>query len=109
MKRVLNAIILVLLCFTGVSANCHDGKIKINIVLKAQPNAVELSRMASAFPTKAERRLFVVNSLKRQAEESQADLLKYLNELEINGLVEEIRPLWIVNSISCYAEESLTD
>ena len=109
MKRVLNAIILVLLCFTGVSANCHDGKIKINIVLKAQPNAVELSRMASAFPTKAERRLFVVNSLKRQAEESQADLLKYLNELEIKGLVEEIRPLWIVNSISCYAEESLTD
>ena len=109
MKRVLNAIILVLLCFTGVSANCHDGKIKINIVLKAQPNAVELSRMASAFPTKAERRLFVVNSLKRQAEESQADLLKYLDELEINGLVEEIRPLWIVNSISCYAEESLMD
>ena len=109
MKRVLNAIILVLLCSTGVSANCHDGKIKINIVLKAQPNAVELSRMASAFPTKAERRLFVVNSLKRQAEESQADLLKYLDELEINGLVEEIRPLWIVNSISCYAEESLMD
>ena len=109
MKKVFIAIFAVLLCFTGFSANYADGKIKINIILKAQSNAIELSRMASAFPTKAERRLFVVNTLKRQAEESQADLLNYLNELEINGVVEEIRPLWIVNSVSCYAEESLMD
>ena len=109
MKKVFIAIITVLLCFTGVSANYHDGRIKINIVLKAQFDAMELSRMANAFPTKVERRLFVVNSLKNQAEESQRDLLSYLNELEIKGLVEEIRPLWIVNSVSCYAEESLMD
>ena len=109
MKKVFIAIITVLLCFTGVSANYHDGRIKINIVLKAQFDAMELSRMANAFPTKVGRRLFVVNSLKNQAEESQRDLLSYLNELEIKGLVEEIRPLWIVNSVSCYAEESLMD
>ena len=109
MKKVFIAIIAVLLCFTGVSANYHDGRIKINIVLKAQFDAMELSRMANAFPTKVERRLFVVNSLKNQAEESQRDLLSYLNELEIKGLIEEIRPLWIVNSVSCYAEESLMD
>ena len=109
MKKVCIAIIAVLLCFAGVSANRADGKIKINIVLKAQSDAMELSRMADAFPTKAERRDFVVNTLKNQAEESQIDLLSYLNALETNGLVDEIRPLWIVNSVSCYADEWLID
>ena len=109
MKKVFIAIIAVLLCFTGVSANRADGKIKINIVLKAQSNAMELNRMASDLPTKAERRLFVVNALKRQAEESQIDLMNYLNALEINGVVEEVRPLWLVNSVSCYADEWLVD
>ena len=109
MKKVFIAIIAVLLCFSGVSANRADGKIKINIILKEQSNAMELNRMASDFPTKAERRLFVVNALKRQAKETQYDLLEYLNTLEINGVVEEIRPLWLVNSVSCYADEWLVD
>ena len=109
MKKFFIAIFAVLLCFTGFSANYADGKIKINILLKSQSDAAELSRKADVFKTKAERRDFVVNSLKNQAEESQIDLINYLNELEINGLVEEIRPLWIVNSVSCYADELLLD
>ena len=109
MKKVFIATFAILLCFTSVSANPHDGKIKINIVLKAQSNAMELSRMASAFPTKVERRLFVVNTLQRQTKESQTELMSYLERLESHDLVEEIRPLWIVNSVSCYAEESVMD
>ena len=109
MKKVFIAIVAILLCFTGASANRADGKTKINIVLKAQSDVMELSRMADAFPTKAERRLFVVNALKQQAKESQIDLMNYLNALEINGVVEDVRPLWIVNSVSCYAEESVMD
>ena len=109
MKKVFIAIIAVLLSFTGVSANHSDGRIKINIVLKSQSDVTALSRMADAFPTKAERRDFVVNTLKRQANESQYDLLNYLNALEANGVVDEIRPLWIVNSVSCMAEASLLD
>ena len=105
MKKVFIAIIAVLLSFTGVSANHSDSKIKINIVLKTQSNTMELSRMASAFPTKVERRLFVVNTLKRQAAESQYDLINHLNGLKAKGFVEDIRPLWIVNSISCYAND----
>ena len=107
MKKVFIAIVAILLCFTGASANRADGKIRINIVLKAQSDVMELSRMADAFPTKAERRLFVVNALKQQAKESQIDLMNYLNALEINGVVEDVRPLWIVNSVSCYADESI--
>lgn len=44
-----------------------NGKIKINIILKAQSDVTELSRMADAFSTKADRRDFVVNSLKDHA------------------------------------------
>ena len=109
MKKVFIAIVAILLCFTGASANRADGKTKINIVLKAQSDVMELSRMADAFPTKAERRLFVVNALKQQAKESQIDLMNYLNALEINGVVEDVKPLWIVNSVSCYADESIFD
>ena len=108
MKKYFLAIITFFICFIGFSAN-PDGKIRINIILKSQSDAVELSRKADEFQTKAERRDFVVNALQMQAKESQADLLDYLNELEINGVVEEIRPLWIVNSISCYTEDTLMD
>ena len=108
MKKYFLAIITFLICFIGFSAN-PDGKIRINIILKSQSDAVELSRKADEFQTKAERRDFVVNALQMQAKESQADLLDYLNELEINGVVDEIRPLWIVNSVSCYTEDTLMD
>ena len=109
MKKFFITVIAVLLCIAGVSANYADGKIKINIVLKAQTDAMELSRMASAFPTKAERRDFVVNSLKNQAKETQSDLLGFLDLMAADGKVDDIRPLWIVNSIICYAEEWLVD
>ena len=108
MKKILLTIIAIFCCLTGFASG-FDGKVKINIILKAQSDATELSRMADALSTKAERRDFVVNALKNQAKDSQSDLLDYLNTLEINGIVEDVRPLWIVNSISCYAEESLID
>lgn len=82
-----------------------DDKTKINILLKEQSNVTELMRTASVFPNKAARRDFVVNTLKQLTEASQQELMTMLNEMEQNGLVEEIRPLWIVNSISCYADE----
>lgn len=84
-----------------------EGKTKINIILKEQSDPVALSRDASWLPSKQERRDFVVETLKRQTAASQYDVLSLLHELEQNGLVSEIRPLWIVNSISCYADESV--
>jgi len=106
MKKYFLSIIAVFISSILFAAN-PEGKIKINIMMKAQSDANELNRMADVLPTKAKRRDFVVNYLKNHAAESQNDLLKYLNVLEINGVVENIRPLWIVNSVSCYAEEWL--
>ena len=108
MKKILLTIIAFFCCLAGF-ASSFDGKVKINIILKTQSDATELRVTADALSTKAERRDFVVNSLKNQAKDSQADLLNYLNSLEINGIVKDVRPLWIVNSVSCYAEESLID
>lgn len=66
---------------------------------------MDLLREAMAFITKAERRQFVAESLQRQAEVSQAELLALLKEMERNGMVEDIQPLWLVNSISCFANK----
>lgn len=102
MKKAL--LILVTLCLGIVGFANPDGKIKINIILQKQSNVTELMRTASVFPCKAARREFVVNTLKQQTEASQQELMTLLNEMEQNGLVSEIRPLWIMNSISCYAD-----
>ena len=80
-------------------------KIKVNIVLSEQSKPMDLLREANHFITKAERRQFVVETLQRHAEASQAELLALLKEMEQNGLVEDIRPLWLVNSMSCYANK----
>ena len=108
MKKFSLTIVAIVFCLTCFSANTN-GKVKINIILKAQSDVAELSRMASLLPTKAERRMFVVNTLQRQAKDTQYDLLNYLDELEANGLVEDVRPLWIVNLVSCYADMSVMD
>ena len=104
-KNLIIAVLMVLLGNMGF-AN-PDGKTKINIILKEQSNVTELMRKADAFPNKAVRREFVVNTLKQQAEAAQSDLIHLLKEMEINGLVEEIGPLWIVNSVSCYADDAV--
>ena len=55
------------------------------------------------FGTKQERRQFVIETLKRQAETSQYELLCILNEMKHYGMVDDICPLWIVNAVSCFA------
>ena len=49
-----------------------DEKIKIVVLMNEQSDAKALSREANFFATKQERRAFVVETLKRQAETSHA-------------------------------------
>lgn len=84
----------------------EDEKIKINILLNEQSNPAALTREASWFPTKRERQTYVVETLKRQCKTAQQALISLLNEMATNGLVSEIRPLWLVNSVSCYANRT---
>ena len=84
-------------------ANDH---IKICILLSDQADPVGLTREAAQFGTKHERRQFVIESMKQRAEASQADLLFLLEEMERNGMVEDIRPFWIANVVSCMANKT---
>ena len=101
-------LLLVLMAFCVVMGFAQPkGKTKINIIMKKQTDATELARTASFFPNKEARRNYVVSTLKHQAEESQYELINLLNELESSGLAKDIKPLWIVNSISCYVNETV--
>ena len=93
----------------GMQRMDGNEKIKVNIVLLEQSEPMDLLREANVFITKAERRQFVIDALQRQAEASQTKLLALLEEMEQNGMVEDIRPLWLVNSISCYANKLAID
>ena len=118
MKKILFCIFALSLCLSGQAFNTIDPdlqremssrtdneKIKINILLLEQSKPMDLLLKANAFTTKQERRQFVIENLQRQAKTSQADLLALLEEMEHNGMVEDIRPLWLVNSVSCHANK----
>ena len=78
-----------------------DEKIKIVVLMNEQSDATALRREATFFATKQERRAFVVETLKRQAETSQAELLGLLEEMKQHDMVADIQSLWLVNAISC--------
>lgn len=105
MKRI--PIIVILLCATllGSAQNVIEEKTRINIMMLEQSDMTALNREANRLATKHERREFVVETLKRQAESSQADLMLLLREMERDGMVDDIRQLWIANAISCNASE----
>ena len=84
--------------------NCET--IKINILMREQSDLATLKLEAMHFSSKKTRQAFVIETLKRHAEVSQADVLSLLREMEQNGMVDDIRPLWIVNSISCMATKA---
>ena len=119
MKKILFCIIAFSLYLTGMPSSVidpdlqnemarrnDDEKIKVNILLSEQSKPMDLFREANCFATKQERQQFVVGTLKRQAETSQYELLGLLNEMERNGMVEDIRLFWLVNCISCKANKT---
>jgi len=81
-------------------------KIKINILMTEQANAMALLREAEFYSNKQEQRQFVIETLKQQAEASQAELLKNLEEMERNSMVNDIQPFWLVNCVSCMANKA---
>lgn len=92
--------------FNEMNKRGNDEKIKVVILMQEQSDQKALSREADKFSTREERRVFVVETLKRQAEASQTGLLGLLEEMKQNDLVDGIQPLWIVNAVSCYATKN---
>ena len=112
MKRIALISILLLACMMGFAQGCldpllsqemnlrsDDEQIEVVVLMKAQYDRSQLSRRAEFFPTKAERRAFVVNELKTFMEASQHDLKSTLAEMESHGLVSSVHSLWSANTL----------
>ena len=119
MKRILFCIIAFSLHLSGMASSVidpdlqnemaqrnNDEKIKVNILMLEQSHPIALNRATSQFATRQQRREFVVETLKHQAEASQADLMCLLREMERNGMVKDIQPFWLVNCVNCLANKA---
>ena len=84
----------------------NEEKTKVVILLSEQSDAMALLREAEFFGSKQEKRQFVIETLKRQAETTQYELVGLLSEMERNGMVNEIQQFWLVNCISCKASKA---
>ena len=73
--------------------------IPVLVMMKSQYDQADMNRRTAHFTTVAERRTFVVNELKQFADASQNDLRHTLAEMERQGMVEDVRILWICNSL----------
>ena len=114
MKRLLTLLLLTMLCALGYAQTIdtalekemgqrkHDEKIDVFVIMKQQYGHERLSRHADCYPTRAERRQFVVNELKQFAVVSQYDIRQSLAEMEKNDMVTTPRVLWMANAL-CFS------
>ena len=88
----------------------RDGneRFRVIIEMKEQYNNVGLDR-ATAMMTRAQRRDFVVEELKRFSENSQADVKRYLKTQSTRGGMNVLHHFWIFNGICCEATASCID
>lgn len=84
----------------------NDEEAKICILMSEQSDPTFLLLEAERHGSPDERRQYVVTTLQRQAEASQAELMDLLMEMESNGRVEDIQSLWIVNAVCCKATKT---
>lgn len=107
MKRIFLFICLILACVIGFTQN--NEMIDVVVIMKSQYNRTELCRRADFYPTRADRRDFVVKELKAFAEASQYELKGILAEMEQQGLVSSVHNLWSANALYFSATESALD
>jgi len=74
----------------------------VDFVMKAQANALSLDPSIQDLP-RPKRRARTGRMLMDFAQADQQELLGFLKAREAEGLVADVHPLWIVNSIGCRA------
>lgn len=112
MKRLVLASFLALMTVSGfgqvridpplaeeMSRRGDDEHIDVVVLMKAQYDRTQLNGRAAFFPTRKDRKSFVINELKSFAEASQADLRHTLAEMENYGLVMSVHCLWSANAL----------
>lgn len=103
MRKAILLLILFISCLTGFSQE----PIEVMVLMKDHYDRTQLCRRAEFYPTRVERRDFVVKELKDFTEASQYDIMLTLNELEQHGLVSSVQSLWSANAIYFTATEEV--
>jgi subtilisin family serine protease len=93
----------------GVLANASDDELVPVYVVMHEQAGYEYFRPMIQGISKSDRRVFVIEELKRMASRSQEPLLSYLKIAELSGDVRDVRSLWLVNLISFEARPSVID
>lgn len=75
---------------------------RVIIEMTEQYNDPNLER-GTAMMTRAQRREYVVNELKRFSEQSQAEVVRYLGQQSTRGQVNVLHRFWIFNGVCCEA------
>ena len=81
---------------------------RVIVEMKEQYDNPNLER-GTAMMTRAERRDYVVNELKRFSESSQAEVSRYLEAKATRGGVRVLHNFWIFNGVCCEATASCID
>ncbi|MEO0081708.1 MAG: S8 family serine peptidase [candidate division WOR-3 bacterium] len=84
----------------------NDAMLPVDFVLKEQFDSRVLASMVEGLP-KPVRRARVGRILMDFAEEHQRELLAYLEGERAAGNVTDIRPLWLVNAVGCWAKKEV--
>ena len=84
-----------------MNSNSSD-KINVNIILKEQFDANQMN-VRRSFSSREDRRTYMVNEMKAQTENLQADVLKTLKANERSVQVTDIKCHWLTNMINCNA------
>ena len=111
MKKTLTFVLLALFSICGFAQTIDpvlleemrqrtdDEKIQVVVIMKSQYDRQQLGRRAANYVTRAERRDFVVNELKRFTEASQHDLRTALTEMERHNMTTTPTTLWMANAV----------
>ena len=92
-----------------ISISTGEEKIRINIRMHDQYDQDVMLEKTSHLIDKELIRQYVVGELKSFAQSSQKELLTFLSNGEKNQQVSNVKPLWIVNVINCYATPAVID
>jgi hypothetical protein len=83
-----------------------DELIRVYIVMERQADLTQLRAVTKGM-NKAQKRQLVIDRLSELAEEDQAELLILLEREQAQGKVDEIRSLWLGNTICCKATREI--
>lgn len=87
----------------GLKKSDSEDKMRVVIMVNGDFDYTHLSAVKSSVGDRKMKRAVVVNELKSFTANAQHGVLSTLKEMQANGEVKNIKPMWITNAIGCEA------